>query len=193
MKIVVGLGNPEKKYADNFHNMGFMALDVLAKKLNVGFTLKPSLKCALAEGVIFGGKFVLVKPTTFMNSSGDAVRAVTEYFKAEAKDLLVIYDDLDIDIGKMRFRASGSSGTHNGMRSIIAVYGTEEFKRIRIGIKKYNENIPTIDYVLSNVPKEFAETFNKVLAAAADCAYDFICGAEGETLMQKYNGTLSNY
>ena len=187
MKIVVGLGNPEKKYALNFHNMGFMAADMLAQKLNVGFTDKPSLKCMLAQGFFGAEKFLIVKPTTYMNLSGEAVKAVIDYYKADVSDVIIIYDDLDIEIGKLRYRDSGSSGTHNGMKNVIAVCGTEDFKRIRIGIKKYNENIPTIDYVLSDVPKQLKEIFDTVINSAADCALDFLRGADGETLMQKYN------
>ena len=188
MRIVIGLGNPDKKYARNFHNMGFITIDKLAEKLKIKFSLKSKLKGMVAQGTIGGEKFLLVKPLTYMNLSGECVSAVLNYYKVAPHDALIIYDDLDIAIGEMRYRNSGSSGTHNGMRNIVAETGSENFPRIRIGIKKYNDRIDTIDYVLSDIPEELLSDFIAVTDRAALCAEDFLKGETGDMLMQKYNG-----
>lgn len=188
MKIVVGLGNPEKKYEKNFHNIGFAAADRLAAKLSVAFKQKAAVKGYLAEGVFHGEKFIIVKPVTYMNLSGECVQAVLSYYKASAEDLIIIYDDLDVAIGEMRFRPHGSAGSHNGMKNVVASLGTEDIKRIRVGIKKYNENIPTIDYVLSDVPEVFRADIDRAVENAADCAYDYLSGKAPDELMQKFNG-----
>lgn len=188
MKIIVGLGNPGDKYKENFHNLGFIVADTLAQKLKVSFSLKASLKCMLASGKIGGEKFLIVKPLTFMNSSGESVRAVLSYYKVEPKDTLVVVDDLDIKIGETRFRPSGSAGTHNGMKSIVNMISTENFPRMRIGIKKENEFIDTIDYVLSDIPKDKMPIYKEVVQKAAALSEDFIKGYSFDDLMQKYNG-----
>ncbi len=187
MKIVVGLGNPDKKYQNNFHNLGFMAVDRLATDLCAQFSKKLKLKSFIAQGILNGEKFVLVKPTTYMNLSGEAVLAVMNFFGAKIEDLIVVYDDLDIEIGCMRIRAKGSSGSHNGMKNIVQHLSSTDFKRIRIGIKKENENIPTIDYVLANIPKEKVDEFNKVLDNVKDALKDFLLGLSLDSIMAKYN------
>ena len=188
MRIVIGLGNPDKKYARNFHNMGFMTIDKVAEKLKIKFSLKSKLKGMVAQGDIGGEKFLLVKPLTYMNLSGECVAAVLNYYKETPENALIVYDDLDISIGEMRYRNSGSSGTHNGMKNIVAETGSENFPRIRIGIKKYNDRIDTIDYVLSDIPEELLPDFISVTDRAAACAEDFLRGVNGEELMQRYNG-----
>lgn len=188
MRMIVGLGNPGEKYKENFHNLGFIVCDRLAQKLKVKFSLKASLKCMLASGKIGGEKFLIVKPLTYMNLSGESVRAVISYYKIDTKDLLVVYDDLDINIGELRFRENGSAGTHNGMKSVINELSSEDFPRLRIGIKKENEFIDTIDYVLSDIPKEKMPVFLETTERAMNCAEDFLSAAPSEILMQKYNG-----
>ena len=188
MKVVVGLGNPGEKYKENFHNLGFIVADRLAQKLKVRFSLKSSLKCMLASGKIGGEKFLIVKPLTFMNSSGESVRAVLNYYKVAPRDALIVYDDLDISIGELRYRASGSAGSHNGMKSVVSELSTEEFPRLRVGIKKENEFIDTIDYVLSDIPKEKMPVFLETTERAMKCAEDFLNGKPDEDLMQSYNG-----
>ena len=188
MKVIVGLGNPGEKYKENFHNLGFIVADRLAQKLKVRFSLKAQLKCMLASGKIGGEKFLIVKPLTYMNLSGESVKAVLSYYKVDSEDALVIYDDLDINIGELRYRESGSAGTHNGMKSVVEHLGTEDFPRLRIGTKKENGFIDTIDYVLSDIPKEKMETYLEVTSRAAECANDFLSGKSAEHLMQTYNG-----
>lgn len=188
MKLIVGLGNPGDRYRETYHNLGFIAVDTLAEKLNLKFTLKASMKCMLASANHGGEKFLVAKPQTFMNLSGESVRAIVDYYGIAPKDILVIYDDLDVSVGELRYREKGSAGTHNGMRNIIAELGHGDFPRLRIGSKKTNENIPTIDYVLSAIDKEQRETYKRVIDRAAELAYDFICGKSDEYLMQTYNG-----
>ena len=188
MKAIIGLGNPGEKYRENFHNLGFIAADRLAQKLKVRFALKAALKCMLASGKIGGEKFLIVKPLTYMNLSGESARAVLSYYKIDPGDALVIYDDLDINIGELRFRESGSAGTHNGMKSVVSELSTEEFPRLRIGIKKEVDFIDTIDYVLSDIPKDKMPVFIETIERAANCAEDFLNGKPCEYLMQNYNG-----
>jgi len=134
-RIIVGLGNPGKDYEKTRHNVGFMALDVLAKKYGFpSFSHEKQLK-AEVSGMLLGGQVtLLVKPLTFMNKSGEAVRAVLDYYNLTPEDLTVIYDDVDLAVGTVRRRTEGSAGTHNGMRDIVRLLGTKEFTRIRIGI-----------------------------------------------------------
>lgn len=187
MKVIVGLGNPEKKYEYTYHNLGFLAADNVAAKLNLEYKLKSSLKCAISQGVYEGQKFLLVKPTTYMNLSGECVQKVLSFYGISPEDLLVIYDDIDIEIGQIRFRPHGSSGTHNGMRNISLLIGTNEFRRVRIGSKPRNSNIPLIDYVLSKINQSEYDSLNKAIDRAALCALDFVKGIPPDGLMQEYN------
>ena len=150
MKIVVGLGHPGDKYAYTYHNVGFLALDIIADDL--GINIKDA-ECDSLTGVknIGGERVVLAKPQTFMNLSGRAVKQLLGRYKASPADLLVVYDDIDIEKGKFRFRERGSAGTHNGMRDIVSALGSGDFARLRIGTGKVPENIPLVSYVLMNM------------------------------------------
>lgn len=187
MKIVAGLGNPEKRYQTTYHNLGFIAIDNVAEKLNLKFKLKSSLNCTLVEGMLGGEKFVLVKPTTYMNLSGECIKKVLSYYKCQPSDLMVIYDDIDIDIGQIRFRLHGSSGTHNGMRNITSLINSTEFLRVRIGSKPLNDNIPLISYVLSNINESEYPAFNKAIERSALLVIDYLSGKSNDFLMQEYN------
>lgn len=187
MKVIIGLGNPEKKYLNTYHNLGFMAADVLCEGLGLEYRSKSALRCYLAQGVVDGEKVVIVKPTTYMNLSGECVRLVKNYFSVENKDILVIYDDLDIEIGALRVRPYGSPGTHNGMRNISLNLKADDFPRVRIGTKPKNNLIPIIDYVLSKINEDEYDSLNKAISGAAACARDFIKGHTFDDLMQKYN------
>ncbi len=151
--IIVGLGNIGKEYEDTHHNVGFMVLDELAKANNLTFTLEKKHQAYVATYVYNGEKHFLIKPTTYMNNSGIAVRAVMSYYKLTSDDIFVIYDDLDIPLASIRIRKNGSAGGHNGIKSIIAHIGTTNFARMRIGIQKEKET-DTIDYVLSKFSKK---------------------------------------
>jgi PTH1 family peptidyl-tRNA hydrolase len=151
MKVIVGLGNPGAKYTTTRHNIGFLYLDYLQQKFGFSeFADKPKLKCLVAEGTLNGEKCLLVKPTTFMNLSGEAVLAVMNFYKLEFSDFLICYDDVDLMFGVTRYRESGSSGTHNGMRSIIGLLGTQEIPRLRFGVDIPDRKHDLASFVLAN-------------------------------------------
>ena len=154
MKCIIGLGNIGKEYENTRHNSGFMALEEIAKKYNIAMDKKKK-KCIYGEGTINGKKVSFVKPTTYMNLSGEAIVEIMNWYKITPEDILVIYDDVDLKLGTIRYREKGSAGTHNGMKNIIANIKTEEFARVRIGIENRGEiPIPLMDYVLQKFSKE---------------------------------------
>lgn len=187
MYVIVGLGNPDEKYLKTFHNMGYIAVGEVAERLGVKFK-KKQCEAYVAEAYIGGEKVVLARPVTYMNASGRSVKQLLAKYKTDESRLIVIYDDYDLPKGTVRIRPSGSAGTHNGMRSVIAEIGTQNFTRIRIGIRDDGLNIPLINYVLSEVRKEDYDLFISACGRAAEAA---ICIAEGggvENAMTKYNG-----
>ena len=167
MKIVVGLGNFGDKYAYTFHNMGFLAVDCIADRLGIKLKTK---ECSSLTGVgsYNGETVVLAKPLTYMNLSGRAVKELMARYKAESEDVTVIFDDIDIPKGTVRVRQSGSGGTHNGMRNVVAECGTENFPRIRIGIGRPPENVPLADYVLGDVPRAERPALCEAIEKACD-------------------------
>ena len=187
MFIIVGLGNPEEKYLKTFHNMGYIAAGDVADKLGVKFK-KKECEAFVAEANIHGEKVIIARPVTYMNNSGRAVKQLLAKYRANISDLLVIYDDYDIPKGHIRIRPSGSAGTHNGMRSVIAELGYSDFARVRIGIRDENVNIPIINYVLSEVHSEDYDLFSEACKRAAEAALAIACGEEVERVMTKYNG-----
>ncbi|MDE5722414.1 MAG: aminoacyl-tRNA hydrolase [Clostridia bacterium] len=187
MKIIVGLGNPEEKYLKTFHNMGYIAVGDVADKLGVKFK-KKECEAFVAEANVNGEKVILARPITYMNNSGRAVKQLLAKYRASAEDLVIIYDDYDIPKGSVRIRPSGSAGTHNGMRSVIAEINTSAFARIRIGIRDSEINIPIINYVLSEVKREDYELFISACGRAADAAIALANGESVENVMTKYNG-----
>ena len=170
MKCIVGLGNPGKEYEKTRHNVGFMVIDLIAKDLN--FSFKKKFNADIAKGTYNGETLVLVKPLTFMNNSGEAVRRVTDFFQVDHEDILVIYDDLDLPIGKIRLREKGGSGGHNGMKSIIAHLNHQIFKRMRIGIG--NDKVEVIKHVLGSFNKEERVILENVLDKAHKASLDFV-------------------
>ena len=189
MKIIVGLGNPDDKYKNTYHNLGFISVEKAAKKAGVDFT-KTKCRAMIAETKIGNEKVIFAKPQTYMNLSGESVIELLSFYKADVKDLIVIYDDFDLFEGELRIRESGSAGTHNGMRNIIALTKQTAFPRIRVGFKPKEElKAPLIDYVLSKIKD--VELFAAVTDKAGDCAYDFACGKGVQYIMQKYNGALN--
>ncbi len=187
MYVIVGLGNPGEKYAKTFHNMGFNAAADAAEKLGAKFK-KKTCSSYVAEAYIDGNKVVIARPVTYMNSSGIAVKQLLKRYGVDSSKLVVIYDDIDIPKGKIRIRPFGSAGTHNGMRSIVAELGTQDFVRIRIGIGDSGIDIPIIDYVLSEVRKEDYRLFIDACGRAADAATALACGSTVDEVMTKYNG-----
>lgn len=187
MKLIVGLGNPDKEYLNTFHNLGFMGAEEAARILGAEFT-KEKCRAAIAETRFGSEKIIIAKPLTYMNLSGESVRELVSFYKIDFKDIIVIYDDFDLNKGAVRIRESGSAGTHNGMRNIIKELGTENFARIRIGFKPEGDcKIPLIALVLSGIKKEDEETFNKAIKAAGVAAAEFAKGEPIASVMQKYN------
>lgn len=165
MKLIVGLGNVGNKYTFTRHNVGFMLTDSIALNNNLSFrenTRLKSLMTNLRNGV---DDYLIIKPTTFMNLSGEAVRAVMDYYKIPVEDVLIVYDDLSLELGKIRFRANGSDGGHNGIKSVIQHLGTKDVARLKIGIGP-QPNLPSEVFVLQNFSKEELETLKGVLSTA---------------------------
>ncbi len=186
MFLIVGLGNPEEKYAKTFHNMGFLAAGDVAGLLGVKFK-KKECEASVAEGYLNGEKIVIARPLTYMNASGRAVKQLMGKYKLTERELVVIYDDYDLPKGHVRVRPSGSAGTHNGMRSVIAETGLTEFARVRIGIRDEEVNIPLINYVLSDVKKEDYDLFSSACTRAAEAALAIARGEKIDLVMTKYN------
>ena len=188
MKLIVGLGNPDREYLNTFHNLGFMSVDKAAEKLGVEFS-KEKCRALIAETKIGTEKVILAKPLTYMNLSGESVRELVSFYKIDLSDILVIYDDYELKKGVIRIRKDGSAGTHNGMKNIVKELSSEKFKRVRIGFMQDGEvKIPLINYVLSGIKKEEAELFNKATDVAGEIAKRFAIGEDFEKIMQKYNG-----
>ena len=165
--FLIGLGNPGKKYSKSRHNMGFLLLENFSKKYNSNFLLKDKLKSSCSEFKIDDSTYRLFLPNTFMNSSGDAVRAIVDWYKINLDQLFIIVDDKDLPLGKIRFRKKGSSGGHNGLKSIIEKLQTNNFNRIRIGIgplpsMQGTNNLNTISHVLGNINSKEESTLEKV-------------------------------
>ncbi len=165
MIVIVGLGNPGKEYENTYHNMGFLALDTFAMKNDFRFS-KKKYNALVAEGMYAGEKVVLLKPQTYMNLSGNSVSEIVRSLKLPLDKLCVVYDDIDLEVGAIRYRTAGSAGTHNGMRDILTKLASDQFSRIRIGVGKPANNMPLADYVLSRIGKDrqsiYIETFDKV-------------------------------
>lgn len=158
MKLIIGLGNFEEKYLFTRHNAGFMAVDFFVQINNESFKHEKKLKSMITKF----DDVVVIKPLTYMNLSGEAVRSVMDFYKIEVKDILVIFDDISIDLGRVRFRASGSDGGHNGIKSIIQHIGTKDFDRLKIGIGP-QPNIPSEAFVLQNFTKDELEKLKEIL------------------------------
>lgn len=168
MYIIVGLGNPGKKYENTRHNMGFIAVDLLAEKYGIKVD-KIKFKALVGEGRIAGQKVLLVKPQTFMNLSGQSAMEVMNFYKEDIENLIVIYDDIDIPTGTIRLRKKGSAGTHNGMRNIVYLLQEDGFPRIRVGIGS-EKKVDLINYVTGGVTKQEKELLEDALTRAADAA-----------------------
>ncbi len=165
MKLIAGLGNIGNKYVFTRHNAGFMLADSIALNHNVSFKENSKLKCLFANLKSDNEDYLIIKPTTFMNLSGEAIRAVVDYYKISIEDILIVHDDLALPLGKIRFRANGSDGGHNGIKSIIQHLGTQNFARLKIGIGP-QPNLPSEVFVLQNFTKEELETLKSALTVA---------------------------
>lgn len=184
MKIIVGLGNPGKEYDKTRHNAGFDVIDILAEKLNISVTQK-KFNALIGDCIFNGEKVILVKPQTFMNLSGNSVVQIQVFYKARKEDIIIIHDDLDLPVGKIRIRSKGSSGGQNGMKDIIKHLNTQEIARIRVGIG-HDDKKNTIDYVLKKVSKQELPIYNESLDKAAETAKFFINNPI-DLVMNRYN------
>jgi len=186
MYVIVGLGNPDRKYLNTRHNCGFLAIDLLADALGIDLN-KRACKCVLGEGRLNGQRIVLAKPVTYMNLSGEAVVELLNWYKIDqAEELIVIYDDIDLPVGEIRIRGNGSAGSHNGMKSILYLTGSDVFPRIRVGIDRQPTGWDLANYVLGEFRPEEKEAIVKGLENAADAAK--LIATEGlKAAQSKYN------
>ena len=186
MYIIVGLGNPGKQYENTRHNVGFNVIDILAEEYGISVT-KMKHKALIGEGRVGTEKVVLVKPVTYMNLSGESLAEIYNFYKVETSNIVVIYDDIDLDVGKIRIRKKGSGGTHNGMRSIVKCLGTTDFPRVRIGVSKPEPGRDLANFVLSRFSKEeevdLKDGFDKAVKAI-DC----IIREDIDLSMNTFNG-----
>lgn len=185
MKVIAGLGNPGEKYAYTRHNIGFMIISELAERYKINSSYKFD---GLLGDFFFGGeKVIIFQPMKYMNKSGQPIWKLMDYFQIAADDLLVIHDDLDLELGQMRFKQNGGSGGHNGIKSIINHLGTDEFKRLKIGIGRPPENIPVPDFVLTNFQGEEKKLAEEVVDKAVS-AVELMLKKDIMKAMNKYNG-----
>jgi len=188
VKIIVGLGNPGKKYVNTRHNIGFMAVDEFVKRQNCSFKRSWRFSAQLAELKIRDEKVLVVKPRTYMNLSGVAVRGIISFYRVAGNSLMVVYDDVAIPLGRFRFRDKGSAGGHNGINSIINALKTDVFDRLRIGIGDSGEQSGDLaDYVLDEFSSSERKKLPDIIACSAELCDDWLC-EDKEQLKSKYNG-----
>ena len=185
MKVIAGLGNPGTQYASTPHNVGFEAVDLIAAGIGANWEFKKSFNADLARGILGGVPVMLVKPRTFMNLSGDAIAPIVKYHNATAADLLVIHDDIDLPVGKIRVRKNGSAGGHNGLKSIIARLGTQNFLRLKLGVGKDKTNV--IGHVLGKFDPASRALADQCVSVSVKACSAIV--AEGvDKAMNLYNG-----
>ena len=186
MKLIVGLGNPGPKYRGTRHNVGFVTVDELARRSGVEFESAPA-EAMMARVRRFAEPVLLVKPLTFMNLSGYAVGDLARYFRADLADLFVVYDDVNLPLGRLRARPRGSDGGHNGLKSIIAQLGTQEFARLRIGVGRGHQERDLADHVLSRFDADEMAEVDRMIARATDASGVFITSGIA-AVMNQFNG-----
>lgn len=186
MFIIVGLGNPGKEYENTRHNAGFNSLDVLAGKYNISIR-EAEHKALVGKGYIEGQKVILVKPQTYMNNSGEAVREITDYYKVDPEsELIVLYDDISLPVGTLRIRDKGSAGGHNGIKSLIQHLGTQVFLRIKVGVGDKIPEMDLVNHVLGHFNKDDAEVMKESFTKAAQATV-MMLGGDIEKAMNIYN------
>ena len=189
MKCIVGLGNIGKRFESTRHNIGFEVIDYMLAQHN--FTLdKQKFKGAYTIERIGQEKVMFIEPLTMMNLSGEAVAPLMDYYNIEVEDLIVLYDDLDLPQGEIRLRQKGSAGGHNGMKSIIQMLGTDQFKRIRIGVDRPSNGMAIVDYVLQKFSKTERVIMDKVIDHSARAVEAFIETSRFDNVMNEYNGDI---
>ena len=187
MLIIAGLGNPGKEYENTRHNAGFMVMDALAEKIGADISEKKH-KALCGKGVIGGEKVILMKPQTYMNSSGESIRAAADYYKVDPEDILIVYDDISLAPGQLRIRAKGSAGGHNGLKNIIYLLGRDDFARVKLGVgEKPHPDYDLADWVLGRFTKEQGEALEQACSHCDDIVRLFVAGRLDEA-MNRYNG-----
>lgn len=182
---IIGLGNPGDKYVSTRHNMGFMAIDYISQKLGIKIN-KLKFRALINEALIGNHRVILAKPQTFMNNSGESVKEICDFYKLDSKHIIVIYDDMCLDYGKMRIREKGSHGGHNGIRNIIDHLKCDDFMRIKIGVGIPNQGEDIINYVLSQIPKSKQEDVYKCIEKTYDCV-ELMTDNQVQKAMNLYN------
>ena len=185
MYLIVGLGNPENEYANTRHNMGFNTINEIAKKNNITI-VKSKFKGLYETGIIEGKKVVLLKPQTYMNLSGESIREIVDFYNIKPEEILVIYDDMDIEKGEIKIRKKGGSGSHNGMKSVIQELNCTECGRIRVGIGKPQYKDDMINYVIGPVPKEEQEILQQGVNKAVEAIEEILKNGI-DIAMNKFN------
>ena len=183
--LIVGLGNPGNEYKLTRHNVGFNVIEALEKEYNISVD-KPRFKALIGEIKIGDKKIILMKPQTYMNSSGESVREICDWYKIPANNIVVIYDDIDIPWKRLRIRPKGSAGSHNGLKSVLNFLGSDEFNRVRVGIGKPPQGFDLIDYVLGKFSKEQQKDLSLVVNNAKE-AVKCIIDSDIDTAMNKFN------
>lgn len=186
MKMIVGLGNIGTRYDETRHNTGFMVVDQLARDYHLGAFTHLKQEAVAVSGIINGEKVMLVKPTTFMNDSGRAVGPLVDYYDIDLDDLVIVNDDLDMPVGKVRLKTHGASGGHNGLKSIISALGTKNFNRVKVGID-HPQHGTVVSHVLGKFSKEERPKFDQAVEQAEHALEDWINGENFAKLMNAYN------
>ena len=185
MYLIVGLGNPESEYAHTRHNMGFDTINELAKNNNINIT-KTKFKALYETGIIQNEKVILLKPQTYMNLSGEAIKEARDFYNVKPEEIIVIYDDIDIEKGKIKLRKKGGPGSHNGMKSVVQVLNTTDFIRIRVGIGQPEFKSDMINYVIGNVPEEEQKILQQGTKKAAEAIEEILKNGI-DIAMNKFN------
>ena len=185
MYLIVGLGNPEEEYSKTRHNMGFDVINKLSKNLGIDVN-KKKFNGLYGTGTILGKKVILLKPQTYMNLSGEAVRDFKNFYKVNSEDVIVIYDDLDIEPGIIKIRKKGGPGTHNGMKSVVNELQTEEFPRIRVGIGNPEYKNDLLNYILTKIPDEDYKILETAISNSADAIEEILKNGI-DSAMNKFN------
>lgn len=185
MYLIIGLGNPESDYAKTRHNMGFNVVNRLSEKFNID-VVKSKFKAIYGSGTINGEKVVLVKPQTYMNLSGEAVQEFVNFYKVDLENVIVIYDDIDTEPGKIRIRKFGGAGTHNGMKSVISCLGSNKFPRIRVGIGMPEHKDDLMNYVIGYIPENELEILKKGVNVAEEAVEEILKNGL-DIAMNKFN------
>ncbi|MCL2383918.1 MAG: aminoacyl-tRNA hydrolase [Oscillospiraceae bacterium] len=185
MYLIVGLGNPEKKYGNTRHNIGFKVINKISEDFDIKVA-HSKFKSEYGMGEILGEKIILVKPQTYMNLSGEAIIQFKKFYKIENSKIIVIYDDIDVEPGDIRIRKNGGSGTHNGMRSVIEHLKTEEFARVRLGIGKPEYKDDITNYVIGPIPKREIDILNESISRSSEAVAEILKNGI-DSAMNKFN------